>query len=70
MSRKFINGVTFYTIGQAIVPVSFPEDDVCCKWCPFCKAERDIDRFWCKLTEKIIYNPFSEELPDHCLIKF
>lgn len=65
--KSFKNGVSWYTRGTAIVDVHFPEDDVCCSWCPFCRAENDLGRFWCRLTNQMIYNPYTER-DDDCPI--
>lgn len=56
--KKFENGVKFYSMGQANINVAFPEDDICCNWCQFCRAESDLKRFRCRLTNEMIYNPF------------
>ena len=51
----FKSGVSYYTKGQAIITVAFPENDVCCRWCPFCYEEKGLARSRCKLTNDIIY---------------
>lgn len=66
MANEFPNGVSYFTEGMASVPVYFPEDRVCCRYCPFCRAESDLNRFWCRLTNDMIYNPFIPELPESC----
>ena len=66
---KFENGVKYYTEGIASVTVHFPQDEVSCNWCPFCRAEGDLKRFWCRLTNTMIYNPYSG-IMDDCPIKF
>ena len=68
MPRAFEKGVSFYTKGTVEVSVFFPEDDVRCLWCPFCRAEEAFGRFWCRLNNKMIYNPKYEGLPDSCPI--
>ena len=55
----FENGVRFYTKGIAAVEVSFPENAVCCQYCPFCYAEENLKRHKCRLTGEIIVNPYS-----------
>ena len=67
--KKFESGVKWYTTGQAVVDIYFPEDDICCKWCPFCRSESDLGRFWCRLNNKMIYNPFTG-IGDNCPIDF
>lgn len=65
----FKDGVRYYTTGKAIVPVHFPEDQVICRWCPFCRSEQDLNRYWCRLTNSMIYAPNECILPD-CPIEF
>ncbi|MDD6988740.1 hypothetical protein [Ruminococcus sp.] len=65
----FTNGVRFYSTGKAEITVGFPEDDICCHWCKFCRAESDLNRFWCRLTNDMIYNPFVG-LADTCPLQF
>lgn len=69
MANEFSNGVAFFTEGVASVPVYFPEKRVCCRYCPFCRAESDLNRFWCRLTNNMVYNPNVPELPEFCPIK-
>ena len=57
--NKFENGVKFYRKGQAAVTVHFPENEVSCNWCPFCRAEDTLKRYWCRLTNDMIYNPYA-----------
>ena len=64
--KSFDKGVSYYTVGYATIKINFPEDDVCCNWCQFCRSESDLKRFWCRLTNKMIYNPFVPELPEWC----
>ena len=68
MAKSFESGVSFYTEGKIELSVFFPENDVRCKWCPFCRAEESLGRFWCRLTNKMIYNPNFNGLPDGCPI--
>ena len=68
MAKNFENGVSFYTEGKIELSVFFPEGDVRCKWCRFCRAEESLGRFWCRLTNKMIYNPNFNGLPDGCPI--
>lgn len=62
---KFDKGVGWYTKGIASVPVNFPEDEVCCKWCPFCWTESGLNRYRCRLTNEILYFP-NYGLGDKC----
>ena len=45
MPKNFDNGVSFYTHGTATIDIYFPENDVRCIWCPFCRSEADLNRF-------------------------
>ena len=67
---KFDNGVSYYTDGFAIIPVHFPEDEVKCKWCPFCRAESELGRYWCRLVNRQVYEPKMDGLPEFCPIQF
>lgn len=68
--KEFENGVRFYTKGYATITVNFPEKEVKCKWCPFCRAERELGRYWCRLTNKMLYDPESYELGRDCPLEF
>lgn len=61
--------VLFYTTGVAEVRVNFPEDDVKCQFCPFCRTEESLKRWWCRLTNELIYNPY-DSIGDKCPINF
>lgn len=67
--KQFKDGVSFYTTGTATVRVHFPEDDVVCAWCPFCRSDGDLKRAQCRLTNDIIFNPFFG-VADTCPIQF
>ena len=57
MAKTFNNGVGFYT--EATMTVNFPEDDICCHWCPLLDrefADRDV-RYVCKRTGEIVPAP-------------
>lgn len=68
MPKVFDKGVSYYTEGKAEISIYFPENDVCCVWCPFCRSEAELRRFWCRLTNHMVYNPNYAELPDFCPI--
>ncbi len=68
--KAFDRGVSYYTKGQAVIHINFPENDVCCRWCPFCRSEGDLKRYWCRLTNAMLYNPEYPQLPEECPIKF
>jgi hypothetical protein len=53
--------VTFYTTGKAEVTVHFPEDKVCCQYCPlYLRYEENFKRYSCRLTGEWIIDPFHE----------
>jgi hypothetical protein len=53
---KFDKGVLSYTFAECTIQVSFPEDEVKCKWCPFLRHYDSLDRDKCGLTEEILYS--------------
>ena len=53
MSR-FDRGVTWYTHGTITIDVAFPEDAVCCRYCPHLRADANGARHKCPLTNEII----------------
>lgn len=59
---RFDKGVGSYTFAEVTVTVSFPEDEVKCKWCPFLKHYESMDRYKCGLTDEIL---FSKEITGH-----
>lgn len=63
---RFEKGVSYYTRGIAYVTVSFPEDAVCCGYCSFCRPEPELKRFWCRLTNEMLINPFAPERGTRC----
>ena len=59
MPMERLNGaVSHYTCGTATIKVNFPNDDVCCAWCKFCKGADSLGRYWCSITEQMLYLPF------------
>lgn len=64
--KTFENGVAYYTRAKTELTVYFPEDVVRCQYCDFCRAEKDVDRWWCRLTHNMIHNPYANGLPKHC----
>lgn len=68
--KDFESGVRYYTKASAAITVNFPEKDVKCKWCPFCRAEQALGRHWCRLTNDMLYNPESFELGHNCPLEF
>ena len=55
---RFDNGVSFYTKGIIRLSVNFPENEVKCQYCKFCRPEGELKRFWCRLTNEMIINPY------------
>ena len=68
MSQEFPNGISYYTDGVVSLVVHFPENKVKCHYCRFCRSEPELKRFWCRLTNDMIYDPFCPGLPDGCPI--
>ena len=52
--KNFDKGVSYYTI--ATVEVGFPEDDVCCHWCPIMTRDPNL-RDVCGKTGEILLAP-------------
>lgn len=52
---RFDRGVSFYTRGKLNVDIAFPEDAVCCKYCPFLRADANGARYKCVITGSILY---------------
>jgi len=65
--KDFRNGVRFYT--KATVEIGFPEEDVCCHWCPFLAADYKLDREACKKTGEILLAP-KHAIGFNCPLKF
>ena len=53
---RFDKGVTSYTFAECTIQVSFPEDEVKCKWCPFARHYDGLGRDKCSLTDDILYS--------------
>lgn len=69
MKGEFETGVSYYTFGTAHIKISFPETQICCRWCPFCRSEESLKRYWCRLTNEMLYNPYAG-LGEDCPVKF
>ena len=65
--RSFDRGVSYYT--RASVEIGFPEDDVCCHWCPFLAADYKLDQEFCKKTGEILLAP-KHQIGFYCPLKF
>lgn len=66
MAKEFESDVQWFVKAVIKQDVFFPEGKVKCQYCPFCRSESDLKRFWCRLNNQMIYNPFVEELPEEC----
>lgn len=64
--KEFRNGVRFYTIATAVV--GFPEDDVCCHWCPLMTRDPNL-RDVCGKTGEILLAP-KHTIGFECPLKF
>lgn len=62
MLKDFPNGVKRFSKGRAIVDIFFPDEKEICQYCRFCYAEKELERFRCRITptHQIIPNPFVE----------
>lgn len=49
--KEFRNGVSYYT--KAVVEIGFPEDDICCHWCPLMTRDPNL-RDICSKTGEIL----------------
>lgn len=52
--KSFDNGVSYYT--KATVEIGFPEDDICCHWCPIMTRDPNL-RDVCGKTGEILLAP-------------
>ena len=52
--KQFPNGVSYYT--KATAEIGFPEDDVCCQWCPLMTRDPNL-RDVCGKTGEILLAP-------------
>lgn len=68
--KQFENGIKFFTQGIAVIDVHFPEAEVRCHFCPFCRSEENLERYWCRLTNEMLYNPFSHQRGERCPLVF
>ena len=65
--KEFRNGVRFYT--KASVEIGFPEDDLCCHWCPFLTNDYKLNRERCGKTGEVLIAPLHG-LGYFCPLKF
>jgi hypothetical protein len=52
--KQFDRGVSYYT--KATVVVGFPEDDICCYWCPLMSRDPNL-RDVCGKTGDFLFAP-------------
>lgn len=64
--KEFRNGVHYYT--KANVDIGFPEDDVCCHWCPLMTRDPNL-RDVCSKTGEILLAP-KHTIGVNCPLKF
>ncbi len=64
--KEFRNGVSYYTRATAVV--GFPEDDVCCHWCPLMSRDPNL-RDVCGKTGEILLAP-KHTIGFNCPLKF
>lgn len=65
--KDFSRGVKYYSGGM--VQISFPEDDICCQWCPMLGYESKVDRAYCKRTGEYLPSP-KFTIGNQCPITF
>ena len=64
--KEFRNGVSYYT--KATVEIGFPEDDVCCHWCPLMTRDPNL-RDVCSKTGEILLAA-KHTIGVNCPLKF
>ena len=64
VTGRFDKGVGFYTTAEVTVQVHFPENDVSCQWCRFLRYDRGLDRYYCGLTDMLLYSKLT--VPEYC----
>lgn len=65
--KDFPHGVSYYTL--ATCEISFPEEDVCCWWCPMMGVELKSDRHYCRKTGEYLVTP-KTDIGYNCPLKF
>ena len=65
--KEFYNGVGYYT--KATVEIGFPEDDICCYWCPLMGSEYKPNREYCKKTGEYLLAP-KHTIGENCPLNF
>ena len=64
--KDFSRGVSYYTKATAVV--SFPEEDICCHWCPLMSRDPNL-RDVCGKTGEILLAP-KHTIGVDCPLKF
>ncbi|MBC8547245.1 hypothetical protein H8711_09945 [Clostridiaceae bacterium NSJ-31] len=63
------NGASYYTDAELTITIHFPEDKVCCLYCPLCVKDPDnYGRMICFETREILFYP-SVTIGSNCAIK-
>ena len=65
--KEFARGVSFYTMATA--EIGFPEDDICCHWCPLLMRDYGIERTRCGKTGEILLAP-KHTIGECCPLNF
>ena len=65
--KTFPNGVGWYT--TATTEIGFPEDDICCQWCPFLTSDYKLDRERCGKTGEVLIAP-KYTIGHYCPLNF
>lgn len=68
MSRELPGKVAFYTYAQLNITIGFPENRLCCRWCPLCKMESGLKRLYCAVTNELLVYP-DETVGNRCPLK-
>lgn len=64
--KQFDKGVSYYTMATA--DIGFPEDDVCCHWCPLMTRDPNL-RDTCAMTGEILLAP-KHTIGFNCPLRF
>lgn len=64
--KDFSRGVRYYT--KAAVGIGFPEDDICCQWCPLMTRDPNL-RDICGKTGEILLAP-KHSVGFNCPLEF
>ena len=65
--KEFIKGVSYYT--KATADIGFPEDDICCYWCPLLGSEVSPKREYCRKTGEYLFAP-KYTIGENCPLRF